>query len=182
MEHAAVLDDVAVELLRREPRVCAGLAGKREGALAVLGEGHEGEGGEVVGVHDQAITVDVVGHERCPQELAMHVLAHLADEGGRHAQALQGNEHVGGRATRSALEELLACGGGARIGEVDEQLAEGGNGEHGNSLLAAVPPRSLSCTVTHARRGRPPCSRPRQRYLEEPDEHMLDRGATSECR
>ena len=60
----------------------------------------------------------------------MHVLAHLADEGGGAAEALEGDQHVGGGTAGVALEELLAGDRGACVGEVDEELAECGNGEH----------------------------------------------------
>ena len=58
----------------------------------------------------------------------MHIVAHLAYERGGSAELAGGDQDVCGRAAGGALEHLLAVLRGAHLGEVDEELAQGGNG------------------------------------------------------
>ena len=58
MEDAAALDEVAAQVCGSELGVGTGLAREREGAVAVLVEGDEGERGEEVGIGDEAGAVD----------------------------------------------------------------------------------------------------------------------------
>ena len=64
----------------------------------------------------------------------MHVVTDLADEGAGHAQALECDQDVGWGAPGVALEELLPCGRGPGVGEVDEQLSKGGDCKHVGSF------------------------------------------------
>ena len=72
----------------------------------------------------------------------MHVVANLANKGNIVAELLQGNQYVGRRSARIALEQLLAGRRDACIREVDQYLAKCGNGNHYELLsLGTIPHR-----------------------------------------
>lgn len=53
--------------------------------------------------------------------------AYLTDEGGANAEPRSSHSHIRRSSTRVAFEQPPPVGGFARIGEIDEQLAERGD-------------------------------------------------------
>ena len=108
----------------RKHDVRARLAVEAEGAVPLLVELDEGQGGRDLPRHDEPGGVDPQAAEGVPEEPPEAVLPHLADESGPAAEAGDRREHVRGRAARIARKERRPPVAHARRGKIDQQFAD----------------------------------------------------------
>ena len=93
-------------------------------ALSPVVQCHERQRGEHVRGQHKAGHVDAGGGQGIPQKASVHVVPHLADEGGALAQTGGGRQHIGRSAAGVLLKKPHAGIGQAAICEVDQQLAQ----------------------------------------------------------
>ena len=127
-------DAVGRHVVRRQHHVRAGVAVKGEVPVAVRQFVDEGQRGVYLLVHREAAAVDAEVLKRLPQQVAEHIAADLADEGGFVSQLLQHGQHVAGRAAGADLKECIALLACAVRRKVDQQLAERNHVIHGFRL------------------------------------------------
>ena len=79
MKHAALLDNVRANFFRSKTRVRARFTRKGKRSLALLGQRHKCKSGEVVGIGNKAVTVDVGGYKSGAKKISVHVGSYFAD-------------------------------------------------------------------------------------------------------
>ena len=124
MQHTGAVQHGGVQLLRPQAGVRTGLPGKGKAPLPPVVQHYEGQRGKHILRQHQSRHVDACVQQHLSQELAVHIVAHLAQKGRPPAEAGGGGQHIGGRSAGITLEKPHAARGHAAVGKVDQQLPQ----------------------------------------------------------
>ena len=138
VEHARLVEQGQLQLVKAELGICAGLAGKGKFAVAVCIQRHERKRREKIVRGDDALRLDPDLTQRACEELSERVRADLAEHCGLAAEFCNGGEEVRRRAAGVRRHRGISVRIGADRCKIDQKLAERNNIIHIHSSVIVI--------------------------------------------